>query len=267
MLPLLLEDHVQAREDGLRVLGVVRVLACRGQLVGGDGGEEVAHHRDAARAGLEHLGVRRCDRREDRHVRGRRPRCRRPQAEGVERLLDLQDRPAQPRVRGQDQVPQRLRERPLAGHRDVDRAGRHRRDALERGRPGALERGPGRAQAVRILGAPVGAAGEAAVELGLDERGHVDAVDAQEALAVGRATVRRCPPRAPRRRASRRRTGRPDEPGAAQVRVDELRSLQVVGPGEGCHDFSLSWWLGTSYEVVAMATTTYDVPGTATTAG
>ena len=32
----------------------------------------------------------------------------------------------------------------------------------------------------------------------------------------------------------------PDEPGAAQVRVDELRSLQLVGPGDGCHDFSLS---------------------------
>ena len=32
----------------------------------------------------------------------------------------------------------------------------------------------------------------------------------------------------------------PDEPGATQVRVDELRSLQVVGPGEGCHGFSLS---------------------------
>jgi len=31
-----------------------------------------------------------------------------------------------------------------------------------------------------------------------------------------------------------------DKPGASQVRADELRSPQVVGPGEGCHDFSLS---------------------------
>jgi hypothetical protein len=104
--------------------------------------------------------------------------------DGVEWLFDSQDRPAQPRVRGHDQVPQRLRERPLAAYRNVDRASRHRRDALERGRPCALERGPGRAQAIRISGAPVGAAGKAAVEFGLDEWDHVDAVDAQEALAV-----------------------------------------------------------------------------------
>ena len=56
--------------------------------------------------------------------------------------------------------------------------------ALERGRPGALECRPGGAQAVRIAGAPIGAAGEAAVELGLDERGHVDAVDQEAAAAL-----------------------------------------------------------------------------------
>ena len=137
-------------------------------------------------------------------------------------------------------MPQRLRERPLAGHRDVDRAGRHRRDALERGRPGALERGPGRAQAIRISGAPVGAAGEAAVELGLDERDHVDAVDAQEAVAVDEP---RCVDVRPLHLdPAHHDAGQvsPDEPGATQVRADELRSLQVVGPGEGCHDSSLS---------------------------
>jgi len=101
----------------------------------------------------------------------------------VERLFDLQDPPAQPSVRDKDQVPQRLRERPLAAHRHVDRASRHRRDALERGRPCALERSPGRAQAIWICGAPVGAAGKAVVEFGLDEWDHVDAVDAQ-GLAV-----------------------------------------------------------------------------------
>jgi hypothetical protein len=40
----------------------------------------------------------------------------------MEWLFDLEGRPAQPRVRGMDQVPQRLRERPLAAHRNVDRA-------------------------------------------------------------------------------------------------------------------------------------------------
>jgi hypothetical protein len=184
VLPLLLEDHVQAREGGLLAFGVPRIRARRGQHVGCDGGEEVAHHRDATGPDLEHFGVRRCDRREDRHVQavvlGAGVRL----TDGVEWLFDLQDRPAQPRVRGHDQVPQRLRERPLAAHRNVDRASRHRRDALERGRPGALERGPGRAQAIRIAGVPVGAAGKAAVEFSLDEWNHVDAVDVQGAVAV-----------------------------------------------------------------------------------
>jgi hypothetical protein len=48
----------------------------------------------------------------------------------------------------------------------------------------AFERGPGRTQAIRISGAPIDAAGKAAVEFGLDDWDHVDAVDAQEALAV-----------------------------------------------------------------------------------
>jgi len=48
----------------------------------------------------------------------------------------------------------------------------------------ALERGPSRAQAIRIPGAPVGAAGETTVELGFDEWDHVDAVDAEEAFAI-----------------------------------------------------------------------------------
>jgi hypothetical protein len=64
-----------------------------------------------------------------------------------------------------------------------DRANRHRRDALERRRPCALERGPGRTQAIRLSGTPVRAAGKAAVEFGLNEWDHVDAVDAQDALA------------------------------------------------------------------------------------
>ena len=160
-----------------------------------------------------------------------------PASEGVERLLDLQHRPTQPRVRGTDQVPQRLRERPLPAYRDVDRPRWHRRDTLERGRPGALERGPGRAQAIRIFGAPVGAAGKVAVELSLDERDHVDAIDAQE-LAVHEP--RRVDVRPLHLDPAHHDAGQvsPDEPGATQVRVDELRSPQIVGLGEGCHDFS-----------------------------
>ena len=207
VLPLLLEDHVQAGEGGLRVLGALRVPARRGQLVGRDRGEEVAHHRDAAgrtssTSAYDGATVVKIDMSKPSSSE---PASRWPMR--VERLFDLQDGPAQPRVRGKDQVPQRLRERPLAVHRDVDRAGRHRRDAVERRRPGALEHGPGRAQAVRIRRPPLGRPGKAAVEFGLDERDHVDAVDAEEA-PPSEATVRRCPPRPPRPRASRRRTGR-----------------------------------------------------------
>jgi hypothetical protein len=50
--------------------------------------------------------------------------------------------------------------------------------------PLLLEHGPGRSQVIRIAGAPVGQSWKATVELGLDEWDHVNAVDAQEALAV-----------------------------------------------------------------------------------
>jgi len=52
-----------------------------------------------------------------------------------------------------------------------------------------LERGPGRAQAIRFFGAPAGAAGKAAVELRFDQRDHVDAVDAQGTLAFEQERV------------------------------------------------------------------------------
>ena len=164
------------------------------------------------------------------------------------------------------QVPQRLRERPLAVHRHVDRAGRHRRDPLERGRPGALERGPGRAQAVRIFGAPVRAAGKPAVEFGLDEGDHVDAVDAQGAVAVEQP--RRVDVRARDLDAAHDDAGQvgPDEPCATQVRVDELRSLQFVGPGEGCHRFSLSNAPGGAVDAHRAGTATR-VPVPATSVG
>ena len=47
VLPLLAEDHVQARTGGLLAPGIVRVLARRGQHLRCDCREEVAHHRDA----------------------------------------------------------------------------------------------------------------------------------------------------------------------------------------------------------------------------
>ena len=158
------------------------------------------------------------------------------QAEGVERLLELQDAPAQPRVGGQHQVAQRLRERPLTVHRDVDRARGHRCHALERGRPGALERRPGGAQAVRILGPSVGTPGKSPVQLGLDEGNHVDPVDEQRALAVEEPW--RVDVGSLHLGLAHHDAGQvsPDEPGAAQVRVDELRPPQVVGTGERGHD-------------------------------
>src|SRR6185437_653835 len=113
------------------------------------------------------------------------------------------------------------------------------RHAREGGGPCAFERGPGRAQAILVSGAPLGAAGKAPVELGLDEWDHVDAVDTQEAVAVGEP---RCIDlRALSLDSAHHHTGqvRLDEPRAAQVRVDELRALQVFGRAEGRHDFSL----------------------------
>jgi hypothetical protein len=39
------------------------------------------------------------------------------------------------------------------GYRNIDRASWHRRDPLEGGRPRPVERGPGRAQPIRMYGA------------------------------------------------------------------------------------------------------------------
>jgi hypothetical protein len=109
-----------------------------------------------------------------------------------------------------------------------DRAGRHRGRAVEGGSPGALEDGPGRAQALRVVGASVGAAGEAPVELGLDVGDHVDAVDAQVAAVrqprgvdVGLLDLHPAHHDAGQVGA--------DEPGALQVGLDEPGALQVVG--------------------------------------
>ena len=225
---------MQAGADGLRVLRGVRVRAGRVELVGGDAREEVAHHRDPARPGLQDLGVRRRLRREDRqvHAVARRPRV--ELTERVERLVEPQDRLAQPRVRGEHQVPQRLRERPLTVHRHVDGPGGHRGDPVEGGRPRALQHGPRRAQAVRVGRASLRPTGEAAVQLGLDERDHVDPVDAE---VVGVGEPRRVDVRVGHLDPAHHDAGQVglDEPRAPQVRADERRTLQVVGAGEGCH--------------------------------
>jgi hypothetical protein len=124
--------------------GFARVAS---RVVRRDGGEEVAHHRDVARPDGEHVVVRRLIRHEDRHVVSVRPVLGVRLTDGVVRLLAFQDGQSQPDVRGHHQVPPRLGEGPLPVHRDVDRAGRHRRDPVERGCPGLFEPRPSRAQA------------------------------------------------------------------------------------------------------------------------
>lgn len=159
----------------------------------------------------------------------------------MEGLLDAQDRAAQPRVGGQDQVPERLREGPLAAHRHLGRAGGHCRDTGERGRPGMPERGPGCPQGLRIAGAAPGPAGEAPVKLSFDERRHVDAVD-QQGAAVALQEPRRVDVRSLHIDPAHHHTGQvgPGEPGTAQVRAGEFRVPQLIGPGEGNHDHSSS---------------------------
>ena len=99
---------------------------------------------------------------------------------------------------------------------------------------------------------PVGAAGKAAVEFALDEWDHVDAVDAQEALPVKEPWC--VDVRPSHLDPAHHDAGQvsPDKPCATQVCIDELRSLQVVGPDERCHDFSLSSALGEGHDAHAV---------------
>ena len=72
-----------------------------------------------------------------------------------------------------------------------------------------------------------------------DERDHIDAVDAQGTLAV---EEKWCVDVRPLHLDSAHHDPGQvslDEPGATQVRADELRSPQVARPGESRHDFSL----------------------------
>jgi hypothetical protein len=195
----------------------------------------VAHRRDAVRARLEHLGVRRRGGREHGQVEARRGGARVRLTERVERLLDTEHRPPQPHVGREDEVPQRLRERPLAVDLHVRRAVGHPGDAREGRVPRALERRPGRAEAVGVPGVPLAAAREPAVELRLDERRHVDPVDEQAAVALREpGGVDLEPPHLDAAHHDVRQVGL-DEPCAAQVRAHEPRAAQVSGPGRGLH--------------------------------
>ena len=110
---------------------------------------------------------------------------------------------------------------------DGRRCRRHRRD-LHRGRPGGLEAGP---RPARASGSPaLRSARPGAVELGVDVGRDVDPVDEQDAVSPSTATVRRSPP--PHVDPAQHGAGEvgPDEARATQVRVDELRPSQVVGP-------------------------------------
>ena len=122
----------------------------RGQLLRGDGGEQVAHHRDPPGPDIEHVvpvgaSVRRST------GRGRRPHTAFGLTHPVVRRSSEERPPSH--CPWPYQVPQRLRDRPLAVHRDIHAASRHRLDALEgpprsprsattprAGRPGPLAR-------------------------------------------------------------------------------------------------------------------------------
>src|SRR5215472_458842 len=96
VFPFLREDYVQARTDGFGAWRIVRVFAWRGQHVGCEGGEEVAHHRDPARPDIKHLGVRRRDRGEDRQVKAVFLGAGVPETDRVERPLGLEYGTAEP---------------------------------------------------------------------------------------------------------------------------------------------------------------------------
>ena len=121
-----------------------------------------------------------------------------------------------------------------------------RRDALAGGGPGRLEHGPGSTQALRIARAALLAPREAAVQLGLHERDDVDAVDHQGALAV--EEPRSVDVRAAHVHRAHDGAGEvgPDEPGSAEVDVDERGARLVPCRVIGCHGcpFRASGWTG-----------------------
>jgi hypothetical protein len=87
VLPLLLQDHVQAGQGGFRMLRSPGVRPWHGQLLGTDGGQEVAYGRLVLGAHLEHLGVGRRLGGEDGQVETILGRFRSGQADGVKGLI------------------------------------------------------------------------------------------------------------------------------------------------------------------------------------
>ena len=210
VLPALLHDHLDAVTDGLGLLGVVRVAPLLVEQLVGDVGEEGAHPRDPVGPGGQHLVVRRDLGRGEAVA----------EAERVEVLGAPPERAlAEPDVAGVDEVAQRLGEGPLAVDLLVDGAGRQGRGARDRRVPGVLDRSPRLPQARGIRGPPQRPAGEAPVELALDERDDVDAVDHQ-----------RLAERQPGRVDLHAGDLRPADDDVGEVGLDEPRAAQVLVP-------------------------------------
>jgi hypothetical protein len=107
------------------------------------------------------------------------------EAEWAVGLTVAEDRAAHPRVGGEDEVAQRLDEGVLAVSLLVQQVWRQALGALDGGRPRLFDDRPRLAEAVRGGWVELSALRVAPVELGLDERTNVDAVDPDVAdLAV-----------------------------------------------------------------------------------
>ena len=129
----------------------------------------------------QHLGPRRLGRHVDPERRGvLRVVGRLRQRQRMERSFLVEDRAADPAVGDEDEVPQRLGEGPLTIDPLVDGALGQPLGAGRRLRPHPLDGVPHRAEVVGRPDLPqLNPLGVAAVELGLDVVGHVDAVDHQ----------------------------------------------------------------------------------------
>src|SRR3954453_14963998 len=128
----------------------------------------------------------------------------------------------------------RLGERPLARDRLVDGAEWHRARTLDGGSPRGLELGPRCREDLRRLRGLLLAPWEAFVELGLDVRSDVHAVDGDRFTEPQPRRVDLHPPDvAPAYHDARQ--VRLDELGTAQVGVDEYCAREVLAPGECGH--------------------------------
>ena len=221
-------------EQGASRPGAMRVLARCGRERRCGCGQEVAHHRDAARPRLEHLGVTTELRSRRLSYPGRLPRCRCPEGRWGGTAAHLQDRTAQPHVRGQDQMPQRL-----ASHhspstttaRASSRRVRAWRPRRVRARPRPRAGRPG-------LHAPLARPGKcrlsSASTNGITSTPFMKLSPSESDGAVSTS--------APSTRTPRITTSdRSDSMNRAPRRSAPMNSApQIFGPGEGRHDFSLS---------------------------